>query len=79
MSITPPTTDLAARLEAKREECERLRASLEWARSILGNMALEHTTGWRGIFARWPIHHEPLRNDARAVLPIIDAALENRS
>ena len=60
--------------ELEREAGDLSRA-LDRAHTILSNMALEHTTGWRGIFARWPIHHEPLRNDARRALPQIRAAL----
>jgi len=48
-------------------------------RIVLGNMARENTTGWRAIFNRWPIHHEPLRNDARNLVPAIDQALRRRS
>ncbi|WP_315789825.1 hypothetical protein, partial [Bradyrhizobium sp. SZCCHNR3027] len=46
--------------------------ALERCRTVLGNMALENEGA---IFNRWPINHEPLRNDARGLLPIIDAAL----
>ncbi|WP_437870913.1 hypothetical protein ACSD7O_14315 [Methylorubrum extorquens] len=52
-----------------------LRHALGRTRNVLNNMAMEHATGWRSIFARWPIHHEPLRSDARGLLPVIDAAL----
>ncbi len=45
---------------------------LERCRTVLGNMALENPGSW---FLRWPIHHEPLRSDARNLLPLIDAAL----
>lgn len=72
-------TVLAPLSQALADENTRLRAALGRARDILGNMALEHETGWRSVFARWPIHHEPLRSDARAVLPIINAVLENCS
>lgn len=51
---------------------EALRNALGCCRTVLNNMALEHTTGWRSIFARWPINHEPLRSDARNLLPIVD-------
>ena len=57
---------------ALRAEKERLRAALGRARTVLGNMALENEGA---IFNRWPIHHEPLRADARNLLPVIDAAL----
>lgn len=53
----------------------RLRALLERARTILGNMALENDPRIAFKFQRWPISHEPLRADARALLPEIDAAL----
>ena len=46
--------------------------ALERARVILANMAEENEGA---IFNRWPINHEPLRNDARNALPEIDAAL----
>lgn len=59
------------------EQADRLHSALERARNILGNMALEHETGWRSVFARWSIHHEPLRADARGALPQIDAAIED--
>ena len=57
------------------KEVAALRGVLVRCRTILGNMALEHETGWRSVFARWPIGHEPLRADARHLLPVIDAAL----
>ena len=41
-------------------------------RTVLGNMALENEGA---IFNRWPINHEPLRNDARSLLPVVDTAL----
>ncbi len=57
------------------DEIERLRRALERARTILGNMAKENPPviafGWQ----RWPISHEPLRADARRLLPDIDAIL----
>lgn len=55
-------------------EIERLRAALERARTVLANMALEKEPSAPWI-NRWPIHHEPLRADARNLLPVIDAAL----
>lgn len=45
---------------------------LERCRFVLGNMAQENVGA---IFNRWPISHEPLRNDARGLLPDIDAVL----
>jgi hypothetical protein len=47
---------------------------LERCRTILGNMALENASG---VFTRrWPINHEPLRADAKNLLPEIDDALK---
>ena len=40
---------------------------------ILENMALENEGA---IFNRWPINHEPLRADAKGVIPIARAALK---
>ena len=51
---------------------EQMRRALERARTVLGNMAEENAGS---MFLRWPIHHEPLRADARNLLPAIDAAL----
>jgi hypothetical protein len=59
-------------------EIVRLRVILERARTILGNMALEHPpdNGWSFyIRSRWPISHEPLRADAKGLLPVINEAL----
>lgn len=50
-------------------------AALTRAQTILENMAMENVNPWR----RWPIHHEPLRADAKALLPVIRAALEERT
>lgn len=54
--------------------------TLERCRTILANMAMENelTNKWEEfiyIFSRWTIHHEPLRADAKAILPIIDEVL----
>lgn len=54
-------------------EVEALRLLLARCRTILGSMAKENESA---IFNRWPINHEPLRADARALLPEIDKALE---
>lgn len=54
------------------EECEQVKSVLERARTILGNMAQENEGA---IFNRWPISHEPLRTDARGLLPEIDRVL----
>ncbi len=55
-----------------RAEVERMREVLKRTRTVLGNMALENEGA---VFNRWPINHEPLRSDAKHLLPIIDAAL----
>lgn len=64
-----------ARVVAVARENAALRHALDRARNVLSNMAMEHEIGWRSIFARWPIHHEPLRSDARHLLPVINEAL----
>ena len=46
---------------------------LERCATILGNMAKENEGA---IFNRWAIAHEPLRNDARNILPDILKTLE---
>jgi hypothetical protein len=59
-------------LDTTTARLERAEAALIRARTILGNMAQENQDA---VLKRWPIHHEPLRADARALLPEIDAAL----
>lgn len=57
--------------------------TLERCRTILGNMAEENKPiiklGYLFIyiFSRWAIHHGPLRADAKALLPIINEALND--
>jgi hypothetical protein len=49
---------------------------LERAQTILGNMAAEEHAGFPFFGAtRWKISDEPLRADAKNLLPLIDAAL----
>lgn len=43
--------------------------ALERCKTVLGNMAMENEGA---IFFRWPVHHEPLRADARGLLPVVD-------
>ncbi len=66
--------------EAQRDEARKqlasARSTLERCRTVLGNMALENEGA---IFNRWPINCEPLRSDARNLLPIIDSALTDDS
>ncbi len=54
-------------------EIEQLRHLLMRCETILQNMALENEGS---ILNRWPINHEPLRADARNLLPAIRAALD---
>jgi hypothetical protein len=54
------------------DRIEALEVALRRCQTVLGNMAAENEGA---IFNRWPINHEPLRNDARNLLPVIDAAL----
>lgn len=64
-----------------RERDERLESALERCRTVLGNMALEneeHPTMGYLFKVRWPINHEPLRADARGLLPVIEEALSDR-
>lgn len=51
-----------------------LESLLRRCRTVLGNMALENE-GAIFSFNRWPINHEPLRADARNLVPLIDAVL----
>lgn len=53
-------------------------AALVRAQTILEGMALERTPAalWGN---RWPVNHEPLRADAKALLPVIRAALGEKA
>lgn len=51
----------------------KIRHVLERCQTVLGNMALENEGA---IFNRWPINHEPLRNNAKHLLPLIAEVLE---
>jgi hypothetical protein len=58
------------------DDADQMRAALERCRTVLGNMAQEREGFWAGLFGRrWPINHEPLRADARNLLPILDEIL----
>lgn len=51
--------------------------ALKRAEMILRNMAEERPGFWNSVFGRrWPINHEPLRNDAQNALPEIRMAIE---
>lgn len=66
-------TDRALTAEAERGrlkvERDEARGLLGRCRTVLGNMARENEGA---IFNRWPISHEPLRADARNLLPLIE-------
>lgn len=50
---------------------------LKRCRTVLGNMAEEREGYWAELTGRrWPINHEPLRADARNLLPLIDDILD---
>ena len=57
------------------EAVEKAAMALDRARTVLGNMAAENEGTFGAFFGRWPIHHEPLRGDAKRLLPIIDDVL----
>lgn len=56
------------------DEVCRLQGLLRRCRTVLSNMARENE-GWLRFIKRWPISHEPLRSDARHLVPLIDEAL----
>lgn len=68
------------RAKAQRSEAElhgqvdRLQGLLRRCRTVLSNMARQNE-GWLSFIKRWPISHEPLRSDARHLVPLIDEAL----
>ncbi len=50
---------------------------LERCRTILGNMAKENDKKWWQFWiSRWEISDEPLRNDAKNLLPLIEKLLD---
>lgn len=80
MSIEVAQMDAVGRLGVAIKRIERLRSALERSRTVLSNMALEnepHQTMGFLFVRRWPISDEPLRADARGLLPVIDAALSD--
>ena len=51
---------------------------LKRCRTVLGNMAEENPGLWNELTGRrWPINHEPLRADAKNLVPLIDQILES--
>jgi len=66
------------------EENWKLKVLLGRCKTILGNMARENEPKIAFKWQRWPINHEPLRADAKNILPEIeeyfsDAALGARN
>jgi len=50
---------------------------LKRCRMVLENMAEEREGFWNEFIGnRWAINHEPLRADAKSLLPLIDQLLE---
>lgn len=59
----------------KADHVRQLLGLLERCRTVLGNMALENE-GHARLFRRWQISDEPLRNDAKNLLPLLNEALD---
>jgi hypothetical protein len=60
-----------------KESTEDLVLLLRRCRTVLGNMAEEREGFWNAVTGRrWPINHEPLRADAKNLVPLIDDVLE---
>lgn len=53
------------------------RSVLQRCEMLLENMTKERTGTARLMFGRWSINHEPLRNDAANILPLIRAILKD--
>lgn len=52
-------------------------ALLKRCRTVLANMAEEREGFWNDITGRrWLVSHEPLRTDAKNIVPLIDDLLE---
>lgn len=77
-----PDDDLAVLARQLTRQVERLHQTRDWriaavisrAETILANMARENEKGIAFGRQRWPIHHEPLRADAKGLLPEFDTA-----
>lgn len=60
-----------------KESVEDLVLVLKRCRTVLGNMVEEREGFWNELFGRrWLINHEPLRSDAKNLVPLIDEILE---
>lgn len=54
-----------------------LTLALKRCRTVLENMAEEREGFWNELFGRrWVINHEPLRADAKNLVPLIDDLIE---
>lgn len=71
----PQLIDLEALATARREALPML----ERCRTILDNMAKENKPEIAFRWQRWPINHEPLRADAKNLLPELEAAIRSLS
>ena len=71
-ALTPAPTPVEAGGEAAQELLDKALSLLGRCHTVLFNMARENKGA---IFNRWPISHEPLRADARNLLPLIDEVL----
>lgn len=63
-------------IERDDKDAELFRTALQDCLVVLRNMALENRESLNPFKTRWPIHHEPLRADARALVPRIEALLK---
>jgi hypothetical protein len=68
----PASAPAPAEGEAGQKLLDKALIVLGRCHTVLFNMAKENEGA---IFNRWPIHHEPLRSDARNLLPLIDEVL----
>ncbi|WP_089177180.1 hypothetical protein [Bosea sp. AS-1] len=74
-SIPPAATsgsEAGGEADATQKLLDKALTVLGRCHTVLFNMAKENEGA---IFNRWPIHHEPLRSDARNLLPLIDEVL----
>jgi hypothetical protein len=73
--MTADRDTLVRRLIELDDENQRLVALLERCNTVLTNMTRERLPGWRRVITRWEISDEPLHNDAKNLLPLLEAAL----
>lgn len=72
LATSPPPAALGGEPDAAQKLLDKALTVLGRCHTVLFNMAKENEGA---IFNRWPIHHEPLRSDARNLLPLIDEVL----